>query len=324
MTLRGFLNVDKPRGPTSFDVVRAVRRAARTRRVGHAGTLDPNATGVLPVAIGDATRFVDELVDARKRYRGVIALGVATETYDGEGAVTAENDASHVTAEAIAAALAPFRGPQWQVPPAYSAVKRAGVPAYAAARRGNPHVLEARPVTVFALECVELAGIGTARPRLTVEIECSKGFYVRSLAHDLGAVLGVGGHLAELTRTAVGPFLISDAVPLDLAVALLERGEGETIVHAPDAVMTGWPALLLGRRQVADLRMGRDVVAMPGRGVRLSSAPSRVRAYGPDGELVAVVRPAGPVGSWHPYRVIPHDPHPASTETASHSQPETR
>jgi tRNA pseudouridine55 synthase len=319
VSARGFLVVDKPAGPTSFDVVRAIRRAARTRRVGHAGTLDPAATGVLPVAIGDATRFVDELVDARKRYRGVIAVGVATETYDAEGAVTAERDASHVTAEAIEGALAAFRGPQQQVPPAYSAVKREGVPAYRAARRGTPHELAARPVTVFRLDCLGVEDPGTARPRVTVDLECSKGFYVRSLAHDLGAALGVGGHLAALTRTAVGPYTIADATPLDLAVTLLERERAETIVHAPDAVLTAWPALILGRRQVSEVRLGRDVTALPRRDFRAGGPLAHVRAYGPEGRLVALMRPAGPVGAWHPYRVIAPGSPDAATETFSQS-----
>ncbi|MBM3140977.1 MAG: tRNA pseudouridine(55) synthase TruB [Chloroflexi bacterium] len=305
MTRRGFLNIDKPRGMTSFDVVKRVRRAAGVRRVGHAGTLDPNATGVLPIAVGDATRFVDELVDARKRYRGVIALGVATDTYDADGEVTAERDASSVTWEAVEAALAPLRGAFEQAPPAFSAVKRDGVPAYRAARQGEPHELEPRPVTVYALEAVAFEGLGTPRPRVTVELECAKGFYVRSLAHDLGTALRVGGMLAELARTAVGPFTLADATPLAVAEALLGAGEGEGVVHAPDAVLASWPAIILGRQQTAEVRQGRDVIAMPRRDFRPSERVERARAYGPEGELVALLRPAHILGAWHPYRVLP-------------------
>ena len=149
--MHGFLNIDKPAGLTSFDVVRRIRRAAGLRRVGHAGTLDPVATGVLPVALGQATKLVQELMHAAKRYRGVITLGVETDTYDCAGEVVARADASAVTAQAVERALDAFRGEQTQTPPAYSAVKRAGVPAYKAARSGKPHALDPRPVTVHSI-----------------------------------------------------------------------------------------------------------------------------------------------------------------------------
>jgi tRNA pseudouridine55 synthase len=315
---RGFINVDKPRGITSFDAVKRIRRAARVRRVGHAGTLDPNATGVLPIALGEATRLIDELVDARKRYRGVIVLGVATDSYDVEGAVTAERDASAVTAEAVVAALDAFRGTFAQLPPSYRAIKRGGEPAYRAARRGEPHELAPRLVTVHALECAAFDGAGTPRPRATVEVECDKGFYVRSLAHDLGAALDVGGHLAELARTAVGSFTLADAAPLALAERLLEAGRWETLVQAPDAVLTHWPALVLGRLQASSVRQGRQVVAMPAPGFRPRDRIERARAYGPEGELIALVKPGATVGTWQPFRVLPPAIGRSPGETLSH------
>ena len=165
MALRGFLNIDKPAGITSFDVVRRVRRAAGIRKVGHAGTLDPAATGVLPVAIGDATKLIEELVDAPKAYRGVIRFGVATDTYDADGQAVAECDASAVTRDAIEAQLDQFRGDILQAPPAFSAVKRDGEPAYRAARRGEPMELEPRPVTVYALEVGDLDASDPGPPR---------------------------------------------------------------------------------------------------------------------------------------------------------------
>jgi len=317
VNLRGFINLDKPLGITSFDAVQRIRRASRVRRVGHAGTLDPNATGVLPIAIGEATRFVDELVLARKRYHGVIALGVATDTYDVDGSVTAERDASAVTAEAVTHALAAFRGTIAQTPPAYSAVKRGGEPAYRAARRGEPHELAPRAVTVHVLTCVGMAGEGTPRPLVTVDIECGKGFYVRSLAHELGAALGVGAHLAALTRTAVGPFTLADATPLALAERLLEAGAWETLVQAPDAVLTDRPALVLGRLQASAVRQGRDVVAMPAPGFRPRARIETVRAYGPEGDLIALMTPGPTIGTWHPFRVLPHADGPSAIETES-------
>lgn len=312
--MRGFINIDKPRGITSFEVVRRVRRAARTKKVGHAGTLDPNATGVLPIAVGEATRLVDELVGARKRYSAEILFGVETDTYDIEGEIVSAHDASAVTEERLRVALAGFLGEQMQVPPAYSAVKRAGVPAYRAARRGDPLTLEARPVITYALDILDLDRHDPARPVLHLDVRCGKGFYVRSLAHDLGALLGTGAHLAGLRRTQVGPFLAEDAVPLEEALTRLDAGEGAQIVRPPDAVLEDWPRVTLTAEQVTRCRQGLDVslvsngyVAPPGR--------REVRAYSPDGTLLALLEPSSVLGAWHPYRVFP--PEPAITATAS-------
>src|SRR5690606_17389365 len=221
--------------------------------------------------------------------------------------VTAEADASAVTREAVEAALRGFAGEIMQTPPAYSAVKREGVAAYKAARRGEPHELEPRPVVVYALDVVEMRDGGTPRPLVILDVECGKGFYVRSLAHDLGQQLGVGGHLAELCRTAVGPFRVEDATDLDTAVELLEAGEYEALVHAPDIVLLHWPAVILGRRQVTDVRQGRDVIAKPPPGRALRERVSEARAYGPDGQLVPLVRPSAIAGAWHRFRVFPVD-----------------
>ena len=309
MALRGFLNIDKPAGITSFDVVRQIRRAAGIRKVGHAGTLDPAATGVLPIAIGDATKLVEELVDARKSYRGVIRFGAATDTYDSDGEVVSTCDASAVTREAIEAQLDQFRGEIQQVPPAFSAVKRDGVPAYRAARRGEPLDLEARPVTVYELAIGDLDTSDPQRPAITVDVHCSRGFYVRSLAHDLGAALGVGGHLDGLCRTAVGLFDVAHSTPLERACELLEAGKTDDLVHALDAVLTSWPAVIAGRRDTAELRQGRDIIAMPRRDYVAPPVAEgkerRARCYGPDGELVALLKQGLVVGSWHPYRVVP-------------------
>ena len=279
--------------------MRRIRRAAGVRRVGHTGTLDPAATGVLPIAVGEATRLVDELMGARKRYRGVITLGVETDTDDTDGQVVARSDASAVTAAAIESALAAFRGDVMQTPPAYSAVKREGVPAYRAARAGRPHELEPRPVSVHALTLEAVA-----LPELTLDVVCGKGFYMRALAHDLGRALGVGGHLSSLRRTAVGSFTAADAVALEEAVERLERDDVELLLHAPDAVLTGWPALILGRASVAAARHGRDF--RPGATAlrRASREGERARGYGPNGRLVALFEATAIPGAWHPYRVF--------------------
>lgn len=311
------VNIDKPKGMTSFDVVRRIRRAAGIRKVGHAGTLDPNATGVLPVAVGEATRLVDELMDTRKRYLADVVFGVATDSYDIDGEVTEEHDASHLTAAAVTAALAPYRGEIMQRPPAFSAVKRAGVPAYTAARRGEPLDLEERPVTIYGVEVVEWDTSNPARPRAVLDVRCGKGFYVRSLAHDAGQTLGVGAHLSDLRRTQVGPFLAEDATPLDAAVALLQAGEIERLVHAPDVVLAGWPAIILGSPDVARIRQGMDIAVLPREGFLRGSQGPQARCYGPDGELLALLEPGSAPGTWHPFRVFPPEPQ-------SQSAPSTR
>lgn len=305
--MRGFINVDKPRGITSFEVVRRIRRAARTKKVGHAGTLDPNATGVLPIAVGEATRLVDELVGARKRYSAEILFGVETDTYDSEGDVLHEHDASTLDVARIRTALEGFLGEQLQVPPAFSAVKRAGVPAYRAARRGDPLTLDARPVVVYALDVIALDCQQPSRPLLHLDVQCGKGFYVRSLAHDLGALLDTGAHLSGLRRTQVGPFLATDAVPLDEAVARLDAGEWASVVLPPDAVLGEWPAITLTAEQSARIRQGLDI-SLVAIGYVASEGQRRLRAYTPDGTLIALLEPSRTLGSWHPHRVFPPEP----------------
>ncbi|MDA0270087.1 MAG: tRNA pseudouridine(55) synthase TruB [Chloroflexi bacterium] len=311
------MNIDKPKGITSFDVIRRIRRASGIRKVGHAGTLDPNATGVLPVAIGEATRLVDELMDARKRYLAEVVFGVATDSYDIDGQVTEEHDASTLTIEAVRDALAPYDGVIMQRPPAFSAVKRAGVAAYTAARKGEPLDLEERPVTIYGVEVDSWDASAPSRPRIVLDVRCGRGFYVRSLAHDLGQTLGVGAHLAELRRTQVGPFTADESTPLETAVALLAAGETDRLVHAPDVVLAGWPAVLIGEREVARIRQGMDITALPRVDYVRGEQGPRARCYGPDGALIALLEPGLAVGTWHPFRVFP-------AETQSQPTPQGR
>ena len=313
--MRGFLNIDKPVGMTSFDVVRWIRRSARTKRVGHGGTLDPAATGVLPIAVGEATRFVDELLDSSmgwgKRYRAEVLLGRETDTYDLDGATTAQRDASGVTRAAVEAALPAFLGEIMQVPPAYSAIKRGGVPAYRAARRGDPLALEARPVVVYSVDL--LAFTPGEEARVTFDVACGSGFYVRSFASDLGAALGVGGTLAALRRTRVGPFAVEDATPLQQACTMLEAGATERLLHAPDVVLTRLPAIIVAGGDEARLRQGLDLAVAPREAFRTPfespQTPPRARCYGPSGHLVAVLEASGAAGIWHPRRVLTVEGH---------------
>jgi len=300
--LRGFLNIDKPAGITSFDVVRQIRRAAGVRKVGHAGILDQPASGVLPVAIGNATKLIDEVMHARKGYRTTIRLGATTDTYDATGEVTSTAPAQAVagiTRAAVEAALTAFQGVFEQLPPAYSAIKRGGVPAYKAARRGEAVELEPRTVEVHALTLEVFDP-----PLLQLAIECGKGFYVRSLAFDLGRALGVGGHVETLRRTAVGRFTIEQATPLDVAVRRLVTGDWATLLHAPDAVLTAWPVVILGQRGAAAVRLGQDVLPLPGERARSGRPGELARGYGPDGALLALLEARQTAAAWHPYRVF--------------------
>jgi tRNA pseudouridine55 synthase len=218
----GILVVDKPAGVTSHDVVDAVRRRFGWRKVGHAGTLDPLATGVLVLLVGAATREQERFLNDDKEYRGRMRLGVETDSHDADGAVTATHegpiDASRARVEE---AFSRFRGEIRQVPPMVSAVKHRGKPLYKYARKGQEVEREARPVTIRALEVLAVEG-----HEVDFSLRCSKGTYVRTLAHDVGRALGCGAHLRALRRTRSGPFRVEDAVALD---ALLASSPGEAV-----------------------------------------------------------------------------------------------
>lgn len=293
----GVLNVDKPAGWTSFDVVAFVRRRGRVRRVGHAGTLDPAATGVLPVLIGQATRFAEHLMDATKVYDAEIELGLATDTYDAEGTVLHRADATHVRREDVEAALARFRGEIEQAPPPFSAVKRGGVPLYVRARRGEAVAAAPRRVRCHRLEINSYEP-----PRLRVRVECGKGFYVRSLAHDLGEVLGVGGCLTALRRTRVGPFRVEDAVGIEELAAEMESGAWRERLLPPDELLLGWRAAILGEESSRALRQGRPLrlVLLPSVTVRPGE---RCRAYNVEGEFLGLLRRAEGA-LWRPEKVL--------------------
>ncbi len=216
----GILVLDKPLGLTSMTAVAAVRRRAGGVRTGHAGTLDPLATGVLVLALGRATRSIERLMATEKRYRTEIDLTAFTTTDDREGERTEVAVAAPPDEAAVRAALARFTGTIQQRPPAFSAMKVGGRRAYAAARKGTPMELAPRPVRVDAIEPVAYRW-----PLVTLDIRCGKGFYVRSLARDLGVALGTGGHCASIRRTAVGPFTLDEARPLDALPQRLATGD---------------------------------------------------------------------------------------------------
>ncbi len=251
--IHGLLVIDKSEGITSHDVVQAVRRWAKQRRVGHLGTLDPLATGVLPLALGEATKLSQLLTHGDKSYRGRIRIGIETTTYDREGDVVEECAGPWPTPEQIEEAFAQFRGAIEQVPPPFSAVKQDGEAAYRRARRGEHVELPPRRVRVDRFEL-----LGYQPPFISLEVDCSTGTYVRSLAHDLGRLLRTGAHLYELCRTRSGPFHLEQAVTLE---ELESRGEAALLGMAR---ATGLPSLevtaRLAQRVAQGVQLGRHEV----------------------------------------------------------------
>lgn len=295
----GILNLNKPRGITSFAVVSLVRRITGVRRVGHAGTLDPIAEGVLPVCLGQATRVVEYLVAAAKAYRATIRLGAATDTYDSEGAVAATADPGAVTEESVEAALQDFVGQIEQLPPMYSALKHEGRPLYRYARAGETAPRQPRTVTIHRLELRRFAP-----PLVELELEVGRGAYVRTLAHDLGERLGCHAHLEQLVRLRSGPFSLEDAIDLDTLREAAQRGAWQELLYPADRVLEAWYAALLGEEHSRDARRGRLLVLEPARAELLGLAPDTpCRAYSHQGEFLAILRYRG-AGRWHPEKVL--------------------
>lgn len=294
----GLVVVDKPSGMTSHDVVSRVRRLVGTRKVGHAGTLDPMATGVLVLGVNKGTRLLGHLALADKTYLATVRLGEATTTDDAEGEVTRRVDAAGVDEAAVVAATAPLTGAIEQVPSTVSAIKVDGRRAYALAREGATVELKARPVTVHRFDVLASRhavadgdeGVGVLD--VDVEVHCTTGTYVRALARDLGAALGVGGHLTRLRRTTVGPVEVSEAADLQQA---LETGE-LPVVPLEQAVATFFDCLTLDADQARDVTHGRALaVELPGAGP--------VAVLAPDGTFLALYRQADPTPEGAPRAV---------------------
>ena len=286
--MHGFLNLNKPAGLTSHDVVVRVRRlVGRKVKVGHAGTLDPAATGVLPVALGHATRLIEYLTEARKGYQGLVRLGVATTTDDAEGEALATYTVPPLTDAQIEAALAPMRGAIMQVPPMYSALHHDGQRLYDLARAGQTVELDPRPVMVYALTWARVAD-----DALLLTVECGKGTYIRALARDLGTTLGCGAHLAALERTFVGSVRTTDALPLDALLADPARLPGALL--PPETAVADWPVVHLDAEAAHRISNGLAV--------QLCIESERVRAHGPSGTLLALLHREAT--GWHPEKVF--------------------
>lgn len=304
MALDGLIVIDKAAGPTSHDVVQRVRRALGTRRVGHGGTLDPDATGVLLVAVGQATRFFAFLAGEDKVYEGRVRLGFATDTYDASGRRVTDEAAELPERGKLLTAMKAFEGRILQTPPRFSAKKIAGTPSYRLARADREFSLEPVAVTVARFDLVEYRP-----PEVVFEVACSAGTYVRSIAHDLGRTLGCGAHLASLRRTSSGSFGLADAVPLEALEEAAGRGEAARFIRPLERLLPRAPAVVVRPEAEAYVRNGR----------RLESAhlletagvlPFRkaggdvTRILSSDGRLLALGRPTPDGTAIHPFLVL--------------------
>jgi tRNA pseudouridine55 synthase len=286
----GLVIVDKPGGWTSHDVVGKMRRLVGTRRVGHAGTLDPMATGVLVLGVERATRLLGHLALTRKEYEATVRLGQSTITDDAEGEVTEQAAAERVAAvadEAIAAGIAALSGEIMQVPSAVSAIKVDGVRSYARVRSGDEVKLQPRPITVYEFELRETRRLpAEGLIDLDVRVACSSGTYIRALARDLGEALGVGGHLTALRRTRVGPYTLAEAESLTELMALYEAGEPIPVLPIAEAAGAAFPRYDADEEQAKAIAHGGP---LPARGL----GPGPIAVFAPDGTFLALVEEQG-------------------------------
>jgi tRNA pseudouridine55 synthase len=288
----GVLVIDKPVGMTSHDVVQIVRKGIDIRRAGHTGTLDPRASGVLVVLIGPAVRLSEYISASDKRYQATVRLGASTNTYDAEGQITQASAKVDVTEDQFMEALDSFVGEIEQVPPPYSAVKVKGRRAYEMSRKGEEVDLKPRKINVYSLELLEWAP-----PEAVVDVYCSSGTYVRSLAHDLGQQLGCGAHLVGLRRTKSGRFTLRDAVPLRRLREAFANGEWYKYLIPAAEALADWPMVELDPDQVELIRHGHRVPADPG-------STGWARGVSMQGDLVALLEFDADTQEWQPRKVF--------------------
>jgi tRNA pseudouridine55 synthase len=293
LSINGILNINKPAGKTSLSVVTLIRRYSRQRHVGHAGTLDPLAAGVLPICLGQASRISSYILAEHKTYLACIELGIATDTYDAEGKIIQQTDPSNITSEQIEEVLPQFQGTIMQKPPIYSALKHQGKRLYQLARAGIEVEPKERRVEVFHLEFLQWQP-----PYFTIEVECGKGTYIRSLAHDIGQRLGCGAYLESLVRTACGPFNIKDSVTLTQLDDAFRNNYWQDLLYPIDTVLERYPASTVDLEQERAIRNGRTIALSD------MNAEGLCRVYSLDGRFVALLRSLPESGVWQPQMVF--------------------
>lgn len=275
----GILLLDKPLGITSNAALQKVKWLYQANKAGHTGSLDPLASGMLPICLGEATKFSSHLLDADKRYRAVCKLGVCTDSGDAEGQVIARHDVPVITDAMLEQIVANFTGAISQIPPMYSALKRDGVPLYELARKGLEVARESREVIIHELKVLRCEG-----DELEIEVHCSKGTYIRTLGEDIGGWIGCGAHLSYLRRIAVAGFPGDRMVTLEHLIELAESGVNalDALLLPVDQAIQCWPMLQLDSRQVTGLRYGQSVMYVSAAG------PGWYRLYTPDNDFIGV------------------------------------
>ena len=306
----GILNISKPWGKTSFSIVALVKQLTGERRVGHAGTLDPAATGVLPICLGQGTRVIRFLVDATKAYRAQIELGTATDTYDATGKIIQRGDPSGISQGQLEVALTSFCGLIEQTPPMYSAVKYRGKRLYELARAGIEVERKSRLIKIHQLKLIDWQP-----PVATIEVVCGKGTYIRSLAHDLGQALGCGANLKSLIRLRCGLFDIRDAVSVPQLEDAFRHGYWQHFIYPIDIVLSHWTAMVVSDETGQAIRNGRPLPLGNDDGNKRtgyikqsipaqSSFDNHCRVYTPDGRFLGVLRFDPERGQWQPEKVF--------------------
>ena len=300
MSINGILNILKPSGKTSFEVVSLIRRLSGEPRVGHTGTLDPEATGVLVVCLGQGTRIAEFLAHDTKVYRAEIELGVTTDTYDISGKVIQRSDPFSVTKERLKGTLDSFHGDIEQVPPMYSAIKYKGKRLYQLARVGIEVARKPRKVRISRLELLEWQP-----PAATIEVECGAGTYIRSLAQDIGTILGCGACLRKLVRLKCGLFDIDEAMDIASMEEAFHYGYWQRFLYPIDEVLLDWKAAIVNQESESAIREGRSVSLVADKSFfDYFSFEDQCRAYSADGHFIAVLRLQPEQKMWHPEKVF--------------------
>ena len=295
MDVDGILNIDKPQGITSAAVVRRLKHASKSKRVGHGGTLDPQATGVLPICFGQGTKIAQYLLDCQKEYEAIIQLGIETDTYDSTGKIVKTQNIPQLSQFDLTETVKKFQGEFDQLPPMYSALKFKGKRFYELARLGIEVPRKPRQVVVHEINVNEWSS-----PLLTIRVTCGSGFYVRSLAHDIGQILGSGAHLKSLIRLRSGPFRIQQSLELNYAEEQIDSGNLR--LDPMDVALSGMDVLVLGKKEEDDIANGRGIVtagyvAPPGKTIKC-------RAYSQDGKFLAIMISQSDSSQWRPIKVL--------------------
>jgi len=295
LSVDGILNTIKPAGKSSFAMISLIRRLSGERRVGHAGTLDKAASGVLPVCLGKATRVVEFLAKTHKIYRANIKLGVVTDTYDHAGNITEEKDCFNIEREQVERLLPSFVGNIEQVPPMYSAIKRDGMRLHQLARAGFEVERRPRKIDIYSIDLLDWQP-----PFFVIDVECGKGTYIRSLAYDIGQALGCGAHLFSLVRLKNGIFDIAEGLTVEQLDDAFNGGYWQDVLHPMDSVLVHMPAAVVDSHMEKEIRNGVSVDL----NVEKDSDLDWCRAYSEGGELIALLRYKSSMDRWHPQKVL--------------------